>query len=152
MKFKRIHGHTLNGRTKEYRSWEAAKRRCFNKKDKKYPLYGGRGITMSEKWKNNFVNFLEDMGPCPEKFTIDRIDNNGDYSKENCRWASQKTQQSNRRDNALFTFNGETLTASEWGRKLNLSYRTIIIRAKKGLPIEKILCPIKYKEHRGPRS
>jgi hypothetical protein len=147
---KRNHGYA-KARTKAYRSWEAAKYRCYNKNCKKYPRYGGRGIKMSEEWKNDFLAFLSDMGECPEGCTLGRINNDGDYTKENCRWETLAEQSSNRSDNVFFTHNGLTLTASEWGRRLGVCYNTLIIRASKGLPIEKILCPIKYKEHQGPR-
>lgn len=88
----------FNNTTPEYRSWHGAKARCYTVSHKSYSEYGARGITVCEKWKNNYLAFLEDMGrkPAPE-YSLDRIDNNGNYEPSNCRWATKAEQRANQR-------------------------------------------------------
>lgn len=99
--------------TRVYKSHDSMKQRCLNPDHKSYPKYGGRGITICERWLK-FEAFLEDMGHPPEKHSLDRIEVDGNYEPSNCRWADAYTQQRNKRDNHLLTAFGETKCAIAW--------------------------------------
>ena len=115
------------------------KRRCLNKAEKSYRNYGARGIKVCEKWLS-FQGFYEDMaGSYIEGLSLERLDNNKDYSKENCIWIPVKDQSKNRRTVKRYTFNGETLILTEWAKRLNLNYGTLITRIRDGWSAEKAL-------------
>lgn len=117
----------------EYHTWASMKQRCnINTANKEnFDLYAGRGITVCDRWINSFENFIEDMGMKPSaKHSIDRIDNNKGYYKENCRWATNKQQSRNKRDNFYITYKNETKTLVGWCEELNLNYGTIHARLK----------------------
>lgn len=111
-------------KSKIYRVWCGMRERCNNKAHKGYSRYGGRGIFVCERW-NSFANFLEDMGLPPEGYTLDRIDNDGPYCKENCRWATYFTQAANRSNNVFVALHGETMILAEAARRLQVEQGAI---------------------------
>ncbi len=118
-------------------------RRCTKTAHHNFEGYGGRGITVCERWRD-FVAFLEDMGERPDGLTLDRIDNNAGYSPENCRWATPKQQARNKRDKRLLTLNGETRSVTEWAEKLGVERDNLWSRLHIGWTVEEALTrPIK---------
>jgi len=117
------HGKSL---TPEHITWKSIKARCYNPSNKRFNRYGGRGIIVCDRWKNSFENFLEDMGVRPTlQHSIERIDNNGHYCPENCKWATDEEQNNNRSNNHFLTFNNKTQTLNQWIRETNLKEGTI---------------------------
>lgn len=142
--------HGLTG-TPEYRAWKAIKNRCYNPEFKDFKYYGGKGIVVSDEWKDDPEQFYKDMGKRPsEKHSIDRIDSNGNYCKENCRWATPIEQANNTSWNLLVEYNGEVHTAAEWDRIQNFPKGLIARRLRDGWSIEKALTikPIEMKNKR----
>jgi len=102
--------------TKEFRAWSGMKFRCFTKTSKDYPSYGGRGITVCDKWLNSFESFFDDMGYAPtSKHSLDRIDVNGNYEPSNCRWSTAKEQCSNKRNNIYINSKTKALLWDRFG-------------------------------------
>lgn len=126
--------------SRTYQAWADMKSRCSNPRQPKFAYYGGRGITVCERWLK-FENFLADMGEAPEGLTLDRINNDGNYEPSNCRWATRFEQSNNTRLTSRITFNGATLSRSEWARRLGISSDTLAHRLKRGWPLEKALHP-----------
>ena len=128
----RTHGLT---NTAEYIIWREMRHRCRNPNHGAYPRYGGRGITVCERWdgEDGFVNFLVDMGhrPSPE-LSLERRENNAGYSPENCYWGTKKQQARNRSDNRLLTHAGRTQCLTAWAEELNMEPGTIHYRLRKG--------------------
>jgi hypothetical protein len=119
-----------------YYTWATMKARCTNEKATEYSSYGGRGITVCERWMNSFEDFLSDMGVRPEGKTLDRWpDMNGNYEPGNCRWATKKEQQRNRRDNRMIAIDGVTRCLKEWCEIYNVPYSTARHRLKIGLAV-----------------
>ncbi len=144
------HGcRTRANTSKSYAAWAQMLGRCTNNTHRQYKDYGGRGIVVCARWIK-FENFLEDMGESPRDKSIDRIDNNKGYYKSNCRWATIKQQQRNKRNNKFATFNNKTQLIIEWAREYGISI-TILRRRlfKNGWSIEKtLMTPIrKRKRH-----
>lgn len=109
-------------KTPEHTAWTSMKCRCYAPKTVRYKDYGGRGITVCDRWRDSFNNFFEDMGKRPSPIhSLDRIDVNGNYEPTNCRWATQIEQSSNTRRNVFITHNGKTDTLSGWARTLGIS-------------------------------
>ena len=124
----------------EYNTWINMKGRCCNPKNDRFEQYGGRGIKICDRWLHSFENFLEDMGEKPApNYSLDRIDVNGDYCPENCRWADSKTQMNNTTRNVYIEYNGVRKTATEWGDELGLSAKTITWRYNQGWEIADVL-------------
>jgi len=122
--------------TPTYKCWSAMLWRC---RDKQNRYYGGRGITVCERWES-FANFLADMGPRPDGMELDRIDNDGNYEPGNCRWADRRVQNNNRGDyNRSVTFEGRTQTVTEWARERGLPWQTVYTRIYHGWSVEKAL-------------
>lgn len=112
--------------------------RCGNLKDRAYPLYGGRGIKVCDRWRE-FTSFYADMGDPAEGMTLDRKDVNGNYEPGNCRWADHQTQQNNKRSNRYLSFEGETATLTEWARRYGLKMTTVRERLRRGWSIGQAL-------------
>ena len=122
-------------RTREYYTWASMHRRCGDPNHRAYKHYGGRGVTVCPEW-SDFLIFLSDMGERPSETTLDRVDNNRGYSKENCRWATWAEQVSNTRQTLVYTVKGETRTHAEWARELSISSSALSSRLKIGLSVE----------------
>lgn len=134
--------NTIHGmaRTPIYATWGRIINRCYNKAGADWKLYGNRGIKVCGRWRYSFENFYKDMGSTYKKGrAIDRIDNNGDYEPKNCRWATQKQQQRNRRNNHNITFNGKTQCIAAWAEELGIKISTLGMRLSYGWSIEKAL-------------
>jgi hypothetical protein len=125
------HGRTG---TAEYRSWNAMQQRCTNINHESYKEYGGRGITICSEWLNSFAQFFDDMGEIPEKgMSLDRIDVNKGYYKDNCRWATLHTQARNTTRNVNITIDGVTKCAVDWASYAGISDDCILQRHKRGI-------------------
>jgi len=125
--------------TSTYTSWRAMKDRCYCKSHVEYKRYGAIGITVCDRWKDSFENFLADMGERPEKHSIERLDPNKGYSPENCVWADKFQQANNRKNNVFLSYDGKTMTATMWARHIGISNSTIYARLKRNWTIEKTL-------------
>lgn len=147
--------HTTHNKTNTilYPIWSSMKQRCFNSNSKAYCNYGGRGITICDEWLgengfSNFENWAYQNG-YEKGLSIDRIDNNGNYEPNNCRWSTREEQQNNRRGVHKFSYNGETHSPAEWSRITGISDTTIKNRVlKQGMSVEQALTKPNYKMKR----
>jgi hypothetical protein len=113
------------------------RKRCINPAEQSWAKYGGRGISVCKRW-DKFENFLADMGEAPKKFSIDRIDVNGDYKLSNCRWADAKQQANNTRTNLLVRYAGKEMTLKQWAEELGIPYHRLYQRILRlSWPIER---------------
>lgn len=128
--------------TRIHNIWDGMKDRCTNPNSVSYSNYGGRGITICDEWRNNFLSFYNwsiENGYA-DNLSIDRIDVNGNYEPENCRWADAKTQANNARRNHTLTYHGKTMTISQWADEKGMSYSKLKSRINKcGWSVEKAL-------------
>jgi len=119
-----------------YHVWASMKDRCYNKNSKAYPDYGGRGVTVCERWRGSYTLFESDMGDRPEGTSIDRIDNNGNYEPSNCKWSTRQEQQRNQRRAVYVTIENTVYRAVELSEKYGLKTDTIVARAAKGFSFD----------------
>ena len=155
-----IHSESLSARNEKhgetgsrlYNIWSGMKQRCGDPHASNYQNYGGRGIKVCDEWVNSFEAFRDWAlaNGYRDGLTIDRKDNDGPYSPENCRWATRKEQSGNRRKLYSITHNGETHTVREWAEILGIPADRIRERLKRGLPTEKVLTPrnMNFKEEK----
>lgn len=145
------HGFTNHPLWKTYKMMMA---RCYNPKTNGFDCYGGRGIHVCKRWRESFTNFTHDMGPKPSpSLTLERKDNSGNYTPDNCKWATTTEQGANRRNNRILELKGERLTATQWGKRLGIPINNIAARIRLGWDDEKILTtPIKPNPHYKSKS
>lgn len=133
----RRHGES-KGRV--YNIWVGMRKRCESPDQDSYPQYGGRGISVCDRWQR-FENFQADMGPRPPHTSIDRINNDGNYEPGNCRWATRVQQQNNKSDNRRLTHDGTTMTTAEWAHLIGIAPRTFRARLRRGWSLSEALSP-----------
>jgi hypothetical protein len=133
--------HGLSKGNAEYKAWCHIKDRCHNPTNKSYARYGGRGIVVCDRWRDNFETFLADMGPRPSsRHSIERVNNDGPYSAENCRWATPTEQNNNKRSNKHVEAFGRRQTLAQWARELGVGYSMLQQRIyRQKWPVEKAL-------------
>ena len=147
---KLVSSATKHGKAKDplYPVWQAMRSRCFNINYKCYHNYGGRGITVCDEWKNSFMAFYNwaEIAGYRKGLTLDRIDNNGNYCPENCRWVTQKENNRNTRSNHILTYKGESKLLTVWAEQLNIHPRTLSGRIERNWSTEKALTtPVRTK-------
>lgn len=144
--------YTHHGQTKHplYFTWVSMLRRCYNPKHKHFESYGGRGITVSKE-RHDINTFITDMHPSHrEGLSLDRVDNNAPYCKENCKWSTATEQGSNKRNNTLVEIEGEIATFAQWRRRIGISKATVQKRVNRGMSLRDALtAPIDYRYSRG---
>jgi len=128
--------HGMSG-TKEHGTWKKILSRCYNKRDPKYKDYGGRGISVCDRWRESFESFFSDMGYAPSQLhSIDRVKNEGNYEPTNCRWATEVEQANNKRNNLHLEYRGTTKTLAQWCDTLKLVYSKVQLRLARGWTVD----------------
>lgn len=133
--------------TPTYLTWTSMLARCNNAKIRAYPDYGGRGISVCERWRD-FANFLADMGERPRGHSLDRINNDGNYEPGNCRWATRATQNNNSRHNVTLTIGDRSMTLEAWSRESGIKQPTLSKRLAAGWPMDLMLLAPKLGQKR----
>jgi hypothetical protein len=144
----RRHGLSKAAKPREHSAWSGMLRRCYSEKHPSFIRYGARGIGVCDSWRESFANFYSDMGDAPTGGWLDRIDNERDYSLENCRWATAKEQANNRRSNRLLTHEGVTLNISQWSELRGWHKSVIASRLHIGWDIARALTQKPRERHR----
>jgi len=146
------HGHNKRGRkSHEYIAWTAMLKRCYNPRSANFGRYGGRGITVCDRWNpsngGSFENFLGDMGQRPgNEYSLDRVNNDASYRPDNCRWADRKTQARNTRRNVFVNYKGQKMTKAEAMEISGVAKHTVDARIKRGWPEERWFEPVKTRD------
>lgn len=127
-------------KTRTYYSWRSMRARCYNPKSDSYLNYGGREnpITVCDRWRNDYDIFVADLGICPEGYTIERRDNNGNYEPSNCHWIPKAEQARNKTTNRWFTYAGKTQLLFDWSKELGIENSILRRRLKRGIPLEQV--------------
>lgn len=133
----------FSGRSKHplYHTWIQMKGRCAKKENPQFHHYGGRGIKVCDRWLSSFEAFSSDMGPREPGMSLDRIDVNGNYEPSNCRWASSREQNENRRDTVFLEIEGKRYKRAELARQSGRSLKTLNRRARNGMTLEEVVSP-----------
>lgn len=128
------HGMT---KTKAYRAWIDMRNRCYKISSPRFPVYGGRGIRVCERWKHSFNNFYKDMGEPPNGTSIERLDNDGDYGPDNCVWATWREQYRNRSTNVVIEYEGRKMPLCDWAEEIGMPHGVLRSRIRRGWSIDR---------------
>lgn len=127
-----------NKKAREYGIYQSMIQRCHNENNTGYSGYGALGTAVCQRWRDDFKNFIEDMGPCPTGMTIDRIDGTKGYFKENCRWATYAEQARNKSTNVIVDVHGEKMCITDWANKIGMNVKTIMYRWAKWKDVDRV--------------